>query len=193
MITRENIRGSGTKKRIVEAALGLFVAQGISATTTREIADRAGIAEGTIYRHFESKDALANEMFLDGFVPFSNFLAQLDGREGTLVDKVEMATAQFYRLFDADPTLWMYIMTFQTGEQSKVPKGTPTPFSVLRDLLETATRSGELRDFDADLGVQILLGIIEHPAEGVAYGELSGPLTPRLPEVIGAIRRVLST
>ena len=52
-------KGSPTRKRILNEALRLFVERGLSQTTTRDIAGAAGIAEGTIYRHFGSKDDLA--------------------------------------------------------------------------------------------------------------------------------------
>lgn len=193
MITHNEKRGTKTKLRIVEAALGLFVSRGVAATTTRDIAERAEIAEGTIYRHFESKEALATEIFLEGFLPYSKFLQQLERADGGLLDKVEKAAGQFYRLFDADPTLWMYIMTYQTGEQSKVPDKMATPYSVLLALLKKSARKGEIGTLDPALGVQIVLGMIEHPAVGVVYGELGAPLVPRLPEVMAAIRKVLSS
>ena len=47
-----------TRGRLIRAALDLFTSQGFRATTTPEIAQRAGVAEATIYRHFAGKDAL---------------------------------------------------------------------------------------------------------------------------------------
>ena len=52
-----------TRQRLVRAALELFTAQGYHPTTTPAIARKAGIAEGTIYRHFASKQQLLNELF----------------------------------------------------------------------------------------------------------------------------------
>ena len=53
----------GTRDRLVRAALDLFTSLGYHASTTPEIARRAGVAEGTIYRHFESKQHLLNEIY----------------------------------------------------------------------------------------------------------------------------------
>ncbi|HYT69808.1 MAG TPA: TetR/AcrR family transcriptional regulator [Gemmatimonadales bacterium] len=52
-----------THQRLVRAALELFTARGYSVTTTPDIAKKAGVAEGTIYRHFDSKQDLLNEVY----------------------------------------------------------------------------------------------------------------------------------
>lgn len=52
-----------TRDRLARAALDLFTSRGFHATTTPLIAQRAGVAEGTIYRHFPSKEDLLNEVF----------------------------------------------------------------------------------------------------------------------------------
>jgi AcrR family transcriptional regulator len=46
------------KRRIVEAAIHCFAENGYAATATNTIARRAGVAEGTIFRHFETKKDL---------------------------------------------------------------------------------------------------------------------------------------
>ena len=52
-----------TRQRLVLAALELFTARGYHETTTPEIAKKAGVAEGTIYRHFTSKQHCFNELY----------------------------------------------------------------------------------------------------------------------------------
>lgn len=54
---------AGTRERLVRAALELFTTQGYHTSTTPMIARRAGVAEGTIYRHFDSKEHLLNEIY----------------------------------------------------------------------------------------------------------------------------------
>ena len=57
-ISAQSRRGSATREKLLTAALELFASRGYHATTTALLADRTGIAEGTIYRHFDGKDAL---------------------------------------------------------------------------------------------------------------------------------------
>lgn len=46
------------RERIEEIALGLFVRQGYSGTTTRQIAEGAGLTAGALYVHYSGKEAL---------------------------------------------------------------------------------------------------------------------------------------
>ena len=51
------------RERIVKAALSLFQTKGFDSTTTKAIARKAGIAEGTVFNYFKSKDDIALHFF----------------------------------------------------------------------------------------------------------------------------------
>ena len=51
------------RERIVKAALALFQSKGFDATTTKAIARKAGIAEGTVFNYFKSKEDIALYFF----------------------------------------------------------------------------------------------------------------------------------
>lgn len=48
--------------QILAVAAGLFARKGVAATTVREIADEVGILSGSLYHHFESKEAMVDEI-----------------------------------------------------------------------------------------------------------------------------------
>lgn len=51
-------RALRTRERILDAALDLFELHGYSATTTTQIAERAGITQMTFFRHFPTKESV---------------------------------------------------------------------------------------------------------------------------------------
>lgn len=60
---RRQVRKEQTRKRIVDAALHLFETKGFEAATTKQIARRAGVAEGTVFNYFETKEDIALHFF----------------------------------------------------------------------------------------------------------------------------------
>src|SRR5687768_16626664 len=53
----------GRREDILDAALSLFAERGFHGTAIPDIAAAAGVAAGTIYRHFTGKDALVNVLY----------------------------------------------------------------------------------------------------------------------------------
>jgi TetR/AcrR family transcriptional regulator, repressor of fatR-cypB operon len=53
------------REAIMTAALELFVERGFFGTAVPEVAERANVGAGTIYRYFESKEALVNAIYRD--------------------------------------------------------------------------------------------------------------------------------
>jgi len=57
-----------TETKILKAALHLFAQRGYSGTTTKDLAQSAGVAEGTLFRHFENKKAILVAVASQGWV-----------------------------------------------------------------------------------------------------------------------------
>jgi AcrR family transcriptional regulator len=52
---------ASNRERIVETALALFNAHGVSTVTTNQIAEAAGVSPGNLYYHFRNKEEIARE------------------------------------------------------------------------------------------------------------------------------------
>ena len=59
---------SETSTRILQAARRLFGRKGYDGTTTRDLAQAAGVAEGTVFRHFPNKKAILIAVATEGWV-----------------------------------------------------------------------------------------------------------------------------
>jgi AcrR family transcriptional regulator len=58
---RPRERGAATRRALLDAARELFAADGYERTTVRAVAERAGVNQALLFRHFGSKDALFAE------------------------------------------------------------------------------------------------------------------------------------
>lgn len=56
--THTRVPAEGRRQQIIDVATALFARQGFNGTTTRQIAQRAGVNEAIIFRHFPTKEDL---------------------------------------------------------------------------------------------------------------------------------------
>ena len=92
----------GTKEQIVRAAAELITNKGLAGTTTRAIAERAGCAEGSIYRYFADKHALLLECVQSRYPGWVELMSSLAERAGTStvrknLEEVAREGVAFYR------------------------------------------------------------------------------------------------
>jgi AcrR family transcriptional regulator len=72
----------GTREKIVEAAERVMRERGLSRSTTKEIARAAGYSEGTLYKHFESKEDLFLAVLAERLPSFLALVEELPARVG---------------------------------------------------------------------------------------------------------------
>jgi AcrR family transcriptional regulator len=94
------------RKAIVMAAVPLFARKGFAGTTTRELAEAAGISEALLFRHFPSKQALYREILLLGCEgdPALENLVTLQPSTATLVCMARFMVRRFLLGDETDRT-----------------------------------------------------------------------------------------
>jgi len=75
-------RGESTRTRLLEATTRVVREVGYAHASTRAIAHAAGVAEGTIYRHFPDKASMFFAAILEGSEPVVAWMSELPGRAG---------------------------------------------------------------------------------------------------------------
>ena len=170
--------GSKTKELIARTALQLFVDKGVTATTIRDIAGVAGIAEGTLYRHYESKDQLAWELFSTNYLAFAEELDCLQEGYDNLKDKLTAMIRQFCTFFDRDPMLFSYLLLAQHGQLKKVTPEMETAVTVLQKVIAQGMARGEVREMEVELAAAMVLGVVLEVAVFKAYSRITQDLSP---------------
>lgn len=76
------------RELILNCAAEMFARKGIGATTVREIADAVGILSGSLYHHFESKDAMVEEVLRSYLDTIRERYAEVMAGENTPTDRL---------------------------------------------------------------------------------------------------------
>jgi AcrR family transcriptional regulator len=58
------VKGSETKRRLLETAMTIVAAEGLKGVSARKVADASGISKSTVFHHFRSVDELLQELLL---------------------------------------------------------------------------------------------------------------------------------
>lgn len=183
--------GSQTRQKIHQAALDLFVRQGVTETSVRDLAQAAGIAEGTLYRHYASKDDLVADLFVSNYAAFAARLCALRAIDG-LRARLDALAAEVFGLHDADPTLFRFLLLVQHQALPRTGDGDDNPVSVLHGMIAEAIAEGEVTITESRLATAMVLGLLLQPATAVVYGRLDGPLLPFAPTIAAACWRALN-
>lgn len=90
-------RSRRTREALIRATTELVAEVGYHGATTRAIAERAGVSEGTIYRHYPDKKTLFGAAVVAGQREVSEWMEQLPARAGT-APVVELLVETFTQL-----------------------------------------------------------------------------------------------
>jgi AcrR family transcriptional regulator len=101
------------RTRIMQSALDEFSERGFHATTIDSIAERAGIAKGTVYRYFKTKDALFTALKEDTICEFVE-LARVDlSREKDVLKIIESVIRMYLSFFEKNSAFFKVIVQEQ--------------------------------------------------------------------------------
>lgn len=160
--------GSGKYHQILEAAIELFSEKGFESTSIQDIAQLAGVAKGTVYLYFKSKDDLMKQVYeycyeMDikacekGVDEQKNTLDKLCRRMDNIIEYLlchpkEARIEQMYKIFVSGRNYSSYHMEEM--------------YQAIDRLVKEGIEKKELRDMPASLLTQIYYGI----ANGLYHG-----------------------
>jgi AcrR family transcriptional regulator len=166
--------GAATRLKLLRAGLELFTTIGFRATTTPEIAARAGVAEGTIYRHFSGKEDLLIAAYHEAQRWGVELIKDQD-RDPTLAprDRLLAVARRLVRAAQSDPA--MTRMLLRRRDQRYLDDGAREAARAFRDALLQIVASGKsdgrVRAGPAELWMSVWLALVSFAAERVSGKE----------------------
>lgn len=173
---RRRLRKEDRREELLEAAAEIFRKKGYQETSTAEIAEHAGVVEGTIYRYFATKRELLVQVVERAYeLVIADFEVQLRGITGTW-NQLRYLVWRHLKTIQEDPAL-AKLVTYEI----KADPGyrTMRTFQLNRaytartvEIIERAIHSGE---FVADVPIPIIrdmiYGCVDHHTWSYVRGE----------------------
>ncbi len=170
--TRRKRDPKGTRERLVRAALDLFTSQGYHASTTPQLAARAGIAEGTIYRHFDSKEQLLNEIYRAAVRLFTHPVRQVQSPLSCRDSLYQIASGWRELAQRNPPLIKLVFSTDLTGLLDARSRDARREFRIeLEKVIAAGKSSGEVRAGSVEVWTDVWLRLVVLVLERTASKE----------------------
>ncbi|WP_239618050.1 TetR/AcrR family transcriptional regulator [Cohnella mopanensis] len=163
---RKTNSGTEYHRRILEAAARLLERNGIDSVNMYQIAQEAGIGQGTLYRRYEHPGEIYSDLLRTSLEQFIDKLEAQRGLENSSVsalDHLRDAVAQMVDYIDDHVDLLASINCMYAGKKNFMPYKRPV-MGRLRDLvaayLNLAADQGETRMIDVTLTTSFLLSAL---------------------------------
>ena len=183
---------SQRKLDLMTAAVMLAARGGQAAATIRAIAEKVGVTEGAVYRHFRSKEELcwsAYKRIVAEMVEQKRHLATQGIPIRQRIDEWVRLTFEF---FDRQPEAFAYVLL----TEHKVPEGeceiTHVQGKLFKAMVHDSMATGELRQLDPDVALSHLTGLMLNIPRLIRAGDLQGPASNYTKEIANAVWRVLA-
>ena len=182
-LRRSTARGERTRAALLRATTELVREVGYANTTTRAVSAAAGVAEGTLYRHFPDKTSLLLAAVMEQAAPALEWMSSLPAKagHGTVADNLVAALTGLAALRETMLPLELALLTdpeLAAATRRPLP-AEQDPAAQLAGYLRAEQDLGRIRD---DLAAQTaavvllatLFGLAAAPAEAAAH---HGPVT----------------
>ena len=140
---------------IMEATLKLFTERGFHGTSTAQISKEAGVATGTLFNYFPTKEYLINSLYFEVKGQLSHSMGREIEEQSTFQDKLRKIWSNLVKwgVDNQDEFLFVgqfcsspYITKFTREEVMK-------EYIFLHNLVDEGIKMGEIRDFSVELTI----------------------------------------
>jgi AcrR family transcriptional regulator len=145
------------RRRLLEAAVELAHEGGYDAVQMRDVAARAEVALGTLYRHYSSKDQLLLAALADQAGTLRNRLAQRPPRGDRPGDRVADVLRRATRALTREPSITAAMVTALSAPESEAAAAKREVFETLRTIISGAVDGASVPDLD---GIVRVLGYV---------------------------------
>ena len=143
-----------TKRKIFEASMKLFAEKGYDATSVEEITATVGVAKGTLYYHFSSKEEIYNFLLEEGTKLLINNIDVKVSKLNNSIDKLRSISLLQLRVITKYQNLiTIYLSQVWGSDQrnQKCQKYINDYISKINEIVEDGIKKGELKEGNSEI------------------------------------------
>ncbi len=163
-------------QQIIDAAVRVFARHGYYNSRVSDIAREAGVASGTIYLYFKTKDEILVRLFREKMADWVAFLRQAIADLPDAVAKLRRLVALHLRMLEDNPDL-AEVMQVELRQGHKFFRGASAHevtayFALIGSVLEEGIAAGLIRpDLPVKLATKTLFGAMDQVATSWVLGK----------------------
>ncbi len=163
------------KEQIREAAVSVIAEVGYHTATTDKIAAEAGVAIGTIYNYFRSKEEILEYIYLVELEKRRKFFKNLGTSDLDVLGKLRSLLQMHFAEVKNNPTVGQ-ILVRERHLADKGPENAIREFVqgvplAIQSLLDQAVETGEIRKCDTKIVSHALFGAVEAVVRTAVFSE----------------------
>lgn len=182
------MRDPDKPQAIIDAAVRVFARNGYYQSRVSDIAREAGIASGTIYLYFRTKDEILVTLFREKMARWVDRARHEIAREPDAIAKLRRLIALHFESLESDPAL-AEVVQVELRQGHKFFRGASAHevsayFGLIASVLEEGIAAGQLRhDLPVRTATRMLFGALDQLATSWVLGTRRVPLTLAAGEV----------
>src|SRR5262245_48347383 len=176
------MRDPDKPQQIIDAAIRVFARNGYYNSRVSDIAREAGIASGTIYLYFKTKDEILVTLFREKMAEWVAFVRREIADEPDAVAKVRRLVALHFAVLERNPDL-AEVVQVELRQGRKFFRGASAReisayFELIGSVLEAGVAAGLLRrDVPVKVATKMLFGAMDQLATSWVLGKRAYRLT----------------
>jgi TetR/AcrR family transcriptional regulator, fatty acid metabolism regulator protein len=170
------MRDSDKPQQIIDAAVRVFARKGYYNSRVADIAREAGIAAGTIYLYFKTKDDILVTLFREKMAEFVEALRKAIAGEPDAASKVRRLVSLHFRMLEENPDL-AEVVQVELRQGHKFFRGASSQeigayFALIGSVLEEGVAEGRFRrGLPVKVATKMLFGAMDQMATSWVLGK----------------------
>lgn len=162
------------RQRILDAALKLFLKTGYDGTAIPPIAKEAGVSVGTIYRYFDSKEALVNELFCETLQGLREYVGKDYPKNANVKESFFYIFNKLYEYCEDNYEQFMFVSSAETGHY--IRRENKNRLEEFYDFIFTDLEKFKKEGLVRNIPNKMFIAIVYAPIESTLYMQKHGIL-----------------